>query len=135
MLKTATSKINLVAAVLALAAVVLAYVSHSMTEANALLNLTTVLAAGIGAFVLLGATVVLKNDIVALVGVLAAIGCNMTVLNYVVSERILMIAGIFSYDSANVDGWNVFYVVVASCVCVVLSCVAAIAGSFLNEKK
>lgn len=134
MLKNTSSKIYAVGAVLALASVVLAYVSHAMTDANALMNLTTVLAAGVGAVVLLGATTVLKNDIVSLVGVLGAVACNMTVLNYVVSERILMIAGIFSYDSGNVDGWNVFYVVVACCVCVVLSCVATMVGAFVNEK-
>jgi len=134
MLKNTSSKINVVAAVLALAAVILAFVSHSMTEANALINLGTVIAAGVAAVVLLVATVVVKNDIVSLVGILGAIACNMVVLNYTVSERILMIAGIFSYDSANVDGWNVFYVVVASCVCVVLSCVATMVGAFIKEK-
>ncbi|MBR2890530.1 MAG: hypothetical protein IKC09_09695 [Oscillospiraceae bacterium] len=134
MLKNTSSKINAVAAVLALVAVILAFVSHSMTEANALINLGTVIAAGVAAVVLLVATVVVKNDIVGLVGVLGAIACNMVVLNFTVSERILMIAGIFSYDSANVDGWNVFYVVVASAVCVVLSCVATMVGSFMKEK-
>ena len=134
MLKNTSSKINAVAAILALAAVILAFVSHSMTEANALINLGTVIAAGIAAVVLLVATVVVKNDIVGLIGVLGAIACNFVVLNYTVSERILMIAGIFSYDSGNVDGWNVFYVVVASCVCVVLSCVASMVGSFIAEK-
>ena len=134
MLKTATSKFNLVAAVLALAAMILAVVSSSMTEANALINLSTVIAAGVGAVVLLGATVVLKNNLIGLAGVLGAIACNMVVLNFSVSERILMIAGIFSYDSGNVDGWNVFYVVVASAVCTVLSCVAAMVGSFMKEQ-
>lgn len=134
MLKNTSSKINAVAAVLALVAVILAFVSSSMTEANALINLGTVIAAGVAAVVLLVATVVVKNDIVGLVGVLGAIACNMVVLNFTVSERILMIAGIFSYDSANVDGWNVFYVVVASAVCVVLSCVATMVGSFMKEK-
>lgn len=133
MLKTATSKINLVAAVLALANVILAVVSSNMTEANALINLPTVIAAGVGAVVLLAATVVLKNNLVGLVGVLGAIACNMVVLNYAVSERILMIAGIFSYDSANVDGWNVFYVTVAAAVCAILSCVAAMVASFQKE--
>lgn len=134
MLKNTSSKINAVAAVLALVALILAFVSHSMTDANALINIGTVIAAGIAAVVLLVVTVVLKNEIVGLVGILGAIACNMVVLNYTVSERILMIAGIFSYDSANTDGWNVFYVVVACAVCVVLSCVATMVGAFMKEK-
>ena len=133
MLKNATSKINLVAAVLALANVALAVVGSVMTEANALINLTTVIAAGVGAVVLLAATLVLKNELVGLVGALGAIACNMVVLNYTVSERILMIAGIFSYDSGNVDGWNVFYVVVAGAVCCVLSCVATMVAGFAEK--
>ncbi len=133
MLKTASSKINLVAAVLALAAMVLAIVSSAMTEANALLDLGTVVAAGIAAVALSGAAIVLKNEIFGLVAALGAIACNMVVLNICVSERVLMIAGIFSYDSGNIDGWNVFYVVVASCVCVVLSCVATMVSGFMKK--
>jgi len=133
MLKTASSKINLVAAVLALAALILAIVSSAMTEANALLGLSNAIAAGVGAVVLCILPVVMKNDIISLVAALGAIACNMFVLNICVSERILMIAGIFSYDSGNVDGWNVFYVVVASAVCVVLSCVATMVSSFMKK--
>ena len=130
MLKNTTSKINLVAAVLALAALILAVISSNVVEAEALINLPTVIAAGVAAVVLFAVTVVLKNEVVGLVATLGAIACNMTVLNFCVSERILTIAGIFSYNSGNVDGWTVFYFVVASAVCTVLSCVAAMVASF-----
>lgn len=133
MLKNTTSKINLVAAVLALAALILAVISSNVVEAEALINLPTVIAAGVAAVVLFVVTVVLKNNVVGLVASLGAIACNMTVLNFCVSERILTIAGIFSYNSGNQDGWTVFYFVVASAVCTVLSCVAAMVANF-NEK-
>lgn len=133
MLKNTTSKINLVAAVLALAALILAVISSNVVEAEALINLPTVIAAGVAAVVLFAVTVVLKNEVVGLVATLGAIACNMTVLNFCVSERILTIAGIFSYNSGNQDGWTVFYFVVASAVCTVLSCVAAMVANF-NEK-
>lgn len=133
MLKNTTSKINLVAAVLALAALILAVVSSNVVESEALINLPTVIAAGVAAVVLFVVTVVLKNNVVGLVASLGAIACNMTVLNFCVSERILTIAGIFSYNSGNQDGWTVFYFVVASAVCTVLSCVAAMVANF-NEK-
>lgn len=134
MLKNTTSKINLVAAVLALAALILAVVSSNVVASEALINLPTVIAAGVAAVVLLAATVFVKNDIVGLVGALGAIACNMTVLNFCVSERILTIAGIFSYNSGNTDGWTVFYFVVASAVCTVLSCAAVMVASFMKEK-
>lgn len=130
MLKNTTSKINLVAAVLALAALILAVISSNVVEAEALLNLPTVIAAGVASVVLFALPVVLKNELVGLVGTLGGIATAMTVLNFCVSERILTIAGIFSYNSGNVDGWTVFYFVVASAVCTVLSCVAAMVASF-----
>lgn len=134
MLKNTSSKINAVAAILALAGVILAYVSHAMSDANALLNIGAVVAAGVAAVVLLIATIAVKNDIVALVGVLGAIACNMYVINGIVGDRILMIAGIFSYNSNDTVGWSVFYVVVAAAVVLVLSCVATMVASFMNEK-
>ena len=133
MLKNTSSKINLVAAVLALAAVILAFVSHSMSDANALMSLPTVIAAGVGAIVLCVLPLFVKNDILALAAPLAAIACNMVVVNFVVSERILMIAGIFSYNSGDTVGWSVFYVVVAASVCAVLSCVATMVSSFMKK--
>lgn len=133
MLKTASSKINVVAAVLALVAVILAYVSHAMSEANALLGIGNVIAAGVAAVVLCILPIVLKNDIISLVAGLGAIACNMFVVNGIVLDRILMIAGIFSYSSENTEGWNVFYVVVAASVVAVLSCVATMISNFMKK--
>lgn len=133
MLKTASSKINLVAAVLALAAVILAYVTHAYSEANALLTIGQVVAAGVGAVVLCILPVVLKNDIVNLVAALGAIACNMFVVNGIVLDRILMIAGIFSYNSQDQVGWTVFYIIIAASVCAVLSCVATMVSSFMKK--
>lgn len=133
MLKTASSKINLVAGVLALAALVLAIVSSNMTAANALLGLSDVVAGGLAAVALCIVAAVTKSEVLGLLCALGSIAANMFMLNITVSERVLMIAGIFSYDSGNIDGWNVFYVVIASCVCVVLSCVATMVSGFMKK--
>ncbi len=132
MLKNASSKINLVAAVLALVGLILAYVGHSVSADNALLNIGMVIAAGIGAVVLCAAPSFVKNDIVALVAPLGAVACNMFLVNGIVYDRVLMIAGIFSYNSGNTEGWTVFYWVVASAVVAVLSCVATMVASFMK---
>lgn len=133
MLKTASSKINLGAGILALAALILAIVSHVMTEANALIGLSDAVAGGMAATALCLVAAFSKSEILGLLCSLGSIATNMFLLNIVVSERILLFAGIFSYDSGNVDGWNVFYVVVASCVCVVLSCVATMVSGFVKK--
>lgn len=133
MLKTASSKINVVAAVLALVALILAIVGNNISAGNALLNIGQVIAAGIAAVVLCVLPIVLKNDIVSLAAALGTIACNMFLVNGIVLDRILMIAGLFSYDSGNLDGWNVFYLVVAASVVAILSCVATMVSSFMKK--
>ena len=133
MLKTASSKINLVAAVLALAGVILAYVTHAYSDANALLTIGQVVAAGVAAVVLCVLPVVLKNDLISLIAGLGAIACNMFVVNGIVLDRILMIAGIFSYNSQDQVGWTTFYIIIASAVCCVLSCVATMISGFMKK--
>ncbi len=133
MLKTASSKINLVAAVLALAGAIMAFIGNGIAEGNELLNIGTVVAAGVAAAVLCIVPVVLKNDIVSLVAGLGAIACNMFVVNGIVLDRILMIAGLFSYDSMNEKGWALFYLIIATAVVCVLSCVATMVSNFMKK--
>lgn len=133
MLKTASSKINLVAAVLALAGAIMAFVGNGIAEGNELLNIGTVVAAGVAAAVLCIVPVVLKNDIVSLVAGLGAIACNMFVVNGIVLDRILMIAGLFSYDSMNEKGWTLFYLIIATAVVCVLSCVCTMVSNFMKK--
>ena len=133
---TKTSIVNAVAAVLSLAALILAIVGNSISAGNALVDTTytSVIVAGVAAIALCIVNVVLKNDIVSLVAGLGAIACNMYVVYGIVMERIMMIAGLFSYDAGNVEGMNVFYTVIASAVCVVLACVAEMVAGFMAEK-
>lgn len=133
MLKTASSKINLVAAVLALVGAILVIVGNGIAEGNELLNVGTVAAAGFAAAVLCIVPVVLKNDLLGFVAGLASIGLNMFVINGIVLDRILMIAGLFSYDSMNEAGWTLFYVIIANAVVCVLSCVATMVSNFLKK--
>ncbi len=125
-----SSIVNVVAAVLALAGVIVAYVSHAYTSANAVSNATMMIIAGVVAVALSVLPAFLKNDIVALVAPMGAIACMMYVFNMIISERILMIAGIFSYDAGNTDGWTVFYITVAAAVCLLVSVVINIVTAF-----
>ena len=133
MLKTASSKINLVAAVLALIGAILVIVGNGIAPGNELLNVGTVAAAGFAAAVLCIVPVVLKNDLLAFVAGLGAIALNMFVINGIVLDRILMIAGLFSYDSMNEAGWTLFYVIIATAVVCILSCFATIVGNFMKK--
>ena len=133
MLKTATSKINLVAAVLALVGAILVIVGNGVAPGNELLNVGTVAAAGFAAAALCIVPVVLKNDLVGFVAGLGAIALNMFVINGIVLDRILMIAGLFSYDSMNEAGWTLFYVIIATAVVNILSCLCTMVSSFMKK--
>ncbi len=128
------SIINIIAAVLALAGVIVAFASHAYSEANQVSNVTLLILAGAVAVVLSVLPSIVKNNIVSLLSPIGAIALMMYVFNMIISERILMIAGIFSYNSQDKVGWNVFYIVVAAAVCLVLACVANIISAFRKDK-
>lgn len=135
----AGSYLNVVAAVLGVVGLVLTIVSSTMSSANALLSLGTCVVCSVIAILLclvaVFGSVKLHNDYVRAVSVLAAIALQMYVMYNAISERILMIAGLFSYNSMNTEGWQVFYVLVVGAVALVASCVCLIVGSFLKSTK
>ena len=131
-----SSIVAIVAAVLALAGIVLSYYSNVLSPDNAVQDGQRMLVCGVLAVVLSAAPVVLgKNPIVALVAPAGAIALNMCVLSYIVCERVLTIAGLFSYASNNPAGWNMFYCVIAAAVCLVLSCVANMVTGFAKNEQ
>ena len=65
----------------------------------------------------------------AAVGLFAAVICGM------ILSRILLISGLFSWNSMNTAGWKVFYVSVASMVCYVVSIILLIISAFLKTVK
>ena len=54
----------------------------------------------------------------------------MAVVGAMILDRILMIAGLFSYNSQNQLGWSVFYAVVTGSVAFIIACLALIIGAF-----
>ncbi len=133
---TMSAKLNAVSAVLSLIGLILAYVTHAMSDGNRLQDPTTMVIVGIVGIVLSVVAIVLsKNDIVTLIAPLGAIACNVAVINTIVADRILMIAGLFSYNSNDTVGWSVFYVVVASAVVLLIAAIATIVGCFLKPAK
>ena len=106
-----------VAAVLGAIGVALAAYSSMISTDNALANMPLV-----------------HNPVTAL-GVLAAIALFSYVYGQCLLQRIMLIAGLFSYNAGNTVGWNIFYVVVGCTVCLVAACVLLIVSSFCNNVK
>lgn len=76
-----------------------------------------------------------NHDILSTVGNIAAIWLFMSVVGTMISDRVLMIAGLFSYNSQNMVGWRVFYATVTGVAAFVLGCILLIIGSFLRNAK
>ena len=111
-----------VAAVLGAIGVALAAYSSMISTDNALANMPLVVGAGVVGVVLVVAAMFAPasmgnhNPVTAL-GVLAAIALFSYVYGQCLLQRIMLIAGLFSYNAGNTVGWNIFYVVVGCTVC------------------
>ena len=130
--------LNILAAVLGLAGVILTAVSSSMSRDNALLGLPMLLAAGIAGVLLACLAVYAPNrwgnhNFVSAISVVAAIPLYTYVFGACLSQRIMMIAGLFSYNSGNTVGWSIFYVCIAAWVCLLVGILFLIVGSFLKS--
>lgn len=122
--------------VLGIAGLVTMIISSTMSTANTLYTLPTLCVMAVAAIALIVlATFVFKNDILSSAAVLGSIALFTAVIGNVISSRILMIAGLFSYNAGNTVGWSVFYVTVASIVCFLVSILFLIVGAFMKSGK
>lgn len=131
---------NIVAAILGIVGIIAACVCSSMTVTYALGNLGTIILLGVLGIILACAAVVLPNifgnhDICSTIAVCLSIAIFTAAFGQVLAERILLIAGLFSYDSVNTVGWQVFYVTVVSIVSFVVGAIAMIIGAFTRSIK
>ncbi|MGX8698634.1 MAG: hypothetical protein ACSW8F_01720 [bacterium] len=76
-----------------------------------------------------------NHDFISTFGTVLAIWLFMSALGTMIGDRVLMIAGLFSYNSQNMVGWSVFYATVVGAVGYVLASVLLIVGSFLKNAK
>jgi hypothetical protein len=131
-------------AVMYIAAAVLAVVGigatvwcSSISADNALMSLTTCIIAGVvGAVLSIGAVVLApKSDLLRSVSGLGAIAAFMFVISNLISERVMLVAGLFSFNAGNEIGWQVFYATIVAAVALLLACIAVIVGSFAKAGK
>lgn len=80
-------------------------------------------------------TVFGNHDIISTFGAVGAIALFMAIVSTMISDRVLMIAGLFSYNSQNMVGWSVFYATVTATVAFVLGCLLLIIASFMKNAK
>ncbi|WP_081644411.1 hypothetical protein [Butyrivibrio sp. AE3009] len=66
---------------------------------------------------------------------MGAIALFTTAFGKILSERILLIAGLFSYDSVNTVGWQVFSVTVVAFAGFIVGALVLIIGAFTRSVK
>lgn len=130
------SIMNAAAAVLGVVGVIATYVCSSMNVDNAMVSLPTCIVFGIVGIVLCVAGIVLaQNDLIRTVAGLGAIAAFMYVVSNLISERVMLVAGLFSYAQGNQAGWQVFYVTIVAAAALILGCVSLIVGAFGKAAK
>ncbi|MBQ8834843.1 MAG: glycoside hydrolase family 3 C-terminal domain-containing protein [Oscillospiraceae bacterium] len=133
----AVTIVNILAAVLGIVGVVATYVCSTISTDNAMVSLTSCLVAGIVGVVLavVGGIMASKNDLVRTICSLGSIATYMFVLSNLISERVMLVAGLFSYNAGNTVGWQVFYVTIVAGVAMLLASIVVIIGSFMKGAK
>ena len=131
---------NCIAAVAGIVGIVAAVICSNMTVTYALGNMGTIALLGVCGIILAVAAICLPNkfgnhDILGTLAVLGAIAVFAAAFGQVLSERILLIAGLFSYDSVNTVGWQVFYVTVVSIAAFLIADLVLIIGAFTKSVK
>lgn len=134
------SWLNLFAAVAGIVGLVAVIVSNNISSAYALKNtgLVTVMAVGgilLALVAIWSPTKFGNHDFISTAAVIGAIALFSAVIGSMILERILMIAGLFSYNSQNMTGWSVFYAIVVCAVALVIANVALIIGAFTKSVK
>lgn len=131
---------NLVAAILGLVGTILTIVSGVVSADNPLSNTAMIAAAGIAGVALCLLSLWTPSrfgnfDLVGSASILGAIALYCYAFSAAVSQRVMLIAGLFSFNAANEAGWRVFYVSVGAWACLLVGCLALILGAFLRTVK
>lgn len=118
---------NAVAIVFAIVGIVTMVMSSTYSEANVLAALTRLVIQGVLAVVLVAGGIWAANKgkddngIIGLAATMAAIALIVATIGNIINSRILLISGLFSFNSQNMVGWHVFYITVACLVCYVVA--------------
>lgn len=130
--------LNVIAIIFGVAGFIATIYSNSVSSAYTYSNLATILVyAALGIVLAVGAIYAPNrwgnHDIVSTICVLGSIGFYAAVIGNIIMGRVLLISGLFSFNSENTVGWSVFYASIAAIVCMVVAILFLIVGSFTKS--
>lgn len=131
---------HVLSAVAGIVALIAMVISSSMNEAYALNSFPLFVLGAAAGIVLIAVIVYAANrwgnyDYVGTLAGVAAVAIFSAIIGGIILNRILLISGLFSWNSGNTPGWSVFYASVVSIACFVISILLLIIGSFLKSVK
>lgn len=132
--------LNGIAFVLGIAGVALTVYSSVVTADNALQHLSMLVAGGVAGLVLVLLAMILPNmkgnyEILSAASVLGAIALYSYVFGQCILQRVLLVSGLFSFNSGNTAGWQVFYITIGAVACLFVGALFLVIGSFCNSVK
>lgn len=132
--------LNGIAAILGIAGLAAMIRCSTMTSSYGLNSLSRLIVEAVIGIILVGLAIYAPNrfgnhDYVSTVSVIAAIALFSAIIGSVITERILLISGLFSYNAGNMLGWSVFYATAVSLACYLIAIIFLIAGAFSRSVK
>lgn len=129
--------LDVLAALLGALGTVLTIVSATMSSDNGLAGLPMIAAAGFAGVALCALAVWAPArfgnfDVLGTVSIWGAIALYCYTFGAALGQRVMLIAGLFSYNSGNTLGWSVFYVSLGAWGCLLAGCLALIVSGFLR---
>ena len=132
--------LNVLAALLGLVGTILTIVSGMVSADNPLANTALIAVAGFGGVALCLLAILAPSrwgnfDKVGSVSILGAIALYCYTFGAAVAQRVMLLAGLFSFNSSNDGDCRVFYVSAAAWACLLLGCVLLVASGFVKSVK
>ncbi len=124
------------AGILAAASIIALVISHQINASYQYTNLPLLIIGVIAAIALTFVSVKFNNSGSALsvITTMASIIILVMIAGNVIIQRILLMSGLFSYNSMNTVGWQVFYATVAAVACQMVAGILLIIASFGKSK-
>ncbi|MCD7754020.1 MAG: hypothetical protein LUH41_05720 [Clostridiales bacterium] len=131
---------QIVAAILGLAGLILLIINNNISSSYSLSTFSLLLTGAVVGVVLSVVAVITPTklgdlDVVSTLSIMVTVGVYGLIIGQMANERILMISGLFSWNSGNTVAWSVFYVMIASIVCFAVAAVLLIVTSFMKTVK
>lgn len=139
--RTVGGYLQIVAAILGIAGLVLLIINNNISTSYSLSSFGLLTAGAVLGVVLSVVAVITPTtslgdlDVVSTLSIMVTVGVYGLIIGQMANERILMISGLFSWNSQNSTAWSVFYMMIASIVCFAIAAVLLIITSFMKTVK